>query len=169
LEADFSQKIEEIKKNPIKSCKNQDEKITIIRLMERNVDKFIDQTRDEMVELKTKNRDQSKRIDQLENKLLMLQNSPPTLKNSKAFVIESYDEQRRSGDFRKYSQKRPARLLPLQLLFNKNSTDDVPLPPKFYGPPHNCSELSKLGYTLNGFYRSKNLFPTVVKSTTTLN
>ena len=49
-------------------------------------------------------------------------------------------------------RKRPARLLPLQLLFRpKNETDYIPIR-RFYGPPTNCSELSELGYTLNGFY-----------------
>jgi len=54
--------------------------------------------------------------------------------------------------------KRPARLLPLQLLFNRsNKTDndtDQPIR-RFYGPPTNCLELSQLGYTLNGFYLVK--------------
>ena len=27
---------------------------------------------------------------------------------------------------------------------------------RFYGPPTNCSELAKLGYTLNGYYLIKN-------------
>ncbi len=48
--------------------------------------------------------------------------------------------------------KRPARLLPLQLLFNRNCTTCSELPPRFYGPPTNCSDLTRLGYTLNGFY-----------------
>ncbi len=26
---------------------------------------------------------------------------------------------------------------------------------RFYGPPTNCSELAKLGYTLNGYYLTK--------------
>ncbi len=51
--------------------------------------------------------------------------------------------------------KRPARLLPLQLLYGerKNETDEIP---RFYGPPTNCTELSQLGYTLNGYYLVKN-------------
>jgi len=51
--------------------------------------------------------------------------------------------------------KRPARLLPLQLLFNRNCTTCSELPPRFYGPPTNCSDLTRLGYTLNGFYLIK--------------
>ena len=53
--------------------------------------------------------------------------------------------------------KRPARLLPLQLLFGRNRTDDIPSPPRFYGPPTNCTELAKLGYTLNGYYVVKSV------------
>ena len=57
--------------------------------------------------------------------------------------------------------KRPARLLPLQLLFDKDEDDDTtkkPLPRKFYGPPTNCSDLSRLGYTLNGYYLVRNSY-----------
>lgn len=52
--------------------------------------------------------------------------------------------------------KRPAWLLPLKVLLGerKNSTDK-PAVRRFYGPPINCSELSELGYTLNGFYLVK--------------
>ena len=54
--------------------------------------------------------------------------------------------------------KRPARLLPLQLLFDRDEDEDdttkKPPPPKFYGPPTNC--LVNQGYSLNGFYLDKN-------------
>ncbi len=52
--------------------------------------------------------------------------------------------------------KRPARLLPFSLLFGdrKNETDAI-LQRRFYGPPTNCSDLTRLGYTLNGFYLVK--------------
>lgn len=52
--------------------------------------------------------------------------------------------------------KWPAWLLPLKVLLGerKNSTDK-PAVRRFYGPPINCSELSELGYTLNGFYLVK--------------
>jgi len=52
--------------------------------------------------------------------------------------------------------KRAARLLPLSLLFDKDEDEDdttkKPPPPKFYGPPTNCSDLARLGHTLNGYY-----------------
>jgi len=56
---------------------------------------------------------------------------------------------------RKSKGKRPARLLPLQLLYNRKSNGTDMMPRRFYGPPTNCSDLSKLGYTLNGFYQVK--------------
>ena len=35
----------------------------------------------------------------------------------------------------------------------KNDTEEEQNVPKpFYGPPGNCTDLSKLGYTLNGYY-----------------
>jgi len=56
--------------------------------------------------------------------------------------------------------RRPARLLPLQLLFDRSDDDEErttkkPPPLRFYGPPTNCSDLARLGYTLNGYYLVK--------------
>ena len=34
----------------------------------------------------------------------------------------------------------------------KNETEERVTVKRFYGPPCNCSELGKLGYTLNGYY-----------------
>jgi len=50
-------------------------------------------------------------------------------------------------------KKRPARLLPARFLYGEKNNSNVQ--PTFYGPPTNCLELSKLGYTLNGFYQVK--------------
>lgn len=36
----------------------------------------------------------------------------------------------------------------------KNASDDAE-EKRFYGPPANCSDLKKLGYTLNGYYLVK--------------
>ncbi len=55
-------------------------------------------------------------------------------------------------------RKRPARLIPYSILFGKkinNSSNEENLR-QFYGPPTNCSDLSRLGYSLNGFYLVKN-------------
>ena len=35
---------------------------------------------------------------------------------------------------------------------DKNDTGQENIPKLFYGPPGNCADLSKLGYTLNGYY-----------------
>jgi len=53
-------------------------------------------------------------------------------------------------------RKRPARLLPASILRGKkkNQTDEDHRK-IFYGPPTNCSDLTRLGYTLNGFYMIK--------------
>ncbi len=50
--------------------------------------------------------------------------------------------------------KRPARLLPHSILHGKKPKNQT-IPQPFFGPATNCSELSKLGYTLNGFYLVK--------------
>jgi len=36
-----------------------------------------------------------------------------------------------------------------------DNTDEVG-DQRFYGPPTNCSDLAKLGYTLNGYYMTRN-------------
>lgn len=51
--------------------------------------------------------------------------------------------------------KRPARLLPLRILLGERKNDTNNQISRFYGPPTNCSDLIKLGYTLNGFYLVK--------------
>jgi len=57
---------------------------------------------------------------------------------------------------RKKRSKRPARLLPKHVLMGKKRGDDDDPPiRRFYGPPTNCSDLSLLGYTLNGYYLVK--------------
>ena len=78
LEAEFREKIEEIKAQTSRSSEDQEEKIAIIRARERNLAQLLNQTREEMVGLKTQNRVQSKRIDQLEQKLAKLHNTSPS-------------------------------------------------------------------------------------------
>jgi len=34
----------------------------------------------------------------------------------------------------------------------KNDIEEENVPKPFYGPPGNCGELAKIGYTLNGYY-----------------
>jgi len=57
---------------------------------------------------------------------------------------------------RQKRSKRPPRLLPKHVLMGKKrGDDDDPSIRKFYGSPTNCSDLSLLGYTLNGYYLVK--------------
>jgi len=66
---------------------------------------------------------------------------------------------RRMKEHHPKRQKRLYRLLPIY--DRKGDNDDGsnaghrPAIPRFYGPPANCSDLMKLGYTLNGFYLVK--------------
>ncbi len=80
--------------------------------------------------------------------------------NGKASAMIQTSSQRTSKGFHHHRQERPARLLPLQVLRRKNNTDNKIS--RFYGQPTNCSHLSQLGYTLNGFYlvKSANLLDT---------
>jgi len=79
--------------------------------------------------------------------------------NVKAAMMQT-SSQRTAKGFHHHRQERPARLLPLQVLRRKNNTDNKIS--RFYGQPTNCSHLSQLGYTLNGFYlvKSANLLDT---------
>jgi len=52
-------------------------------------------------------------------------------------------------------KKRPAQLIPFQNLHDNQRPVNVTISRPFYGPATNCAELSKLGYTLNGFYLVK--------------
>jgi len=57
----------------------------------------------------------------------------------------------------KSRRKRPARLLPPSILRGKKKNEtNQPDRKHFYGPPTNCSDLTRLGYTLNGYYLVKN-------------
>ena len=79
--------------------------------------------------------------------------------NMKAAKIKE-TSQLTTKDCHHYRQERPARLLPLQLLFRRNNNTENKIS-RFYGEPTNCSQLSELGYTLNVFY--------LVKSSNSLN
>ena len=60
-------------------------------------------------------------------------------------TIESNNQHLSSSEkARKSKGKRPARLLPLQLLYNRKSNGTDMVPRRFYGPPTNFSDLSKL-------------------------
>ena len=77
LEAEFREKIEDIKTQTSKSIKDQNEKITKVMGWEHKLAHLLNQSMEVMRELKTQNKDQAKRIDQLEQKVATLQNTPP--------------------------------------------------------------------------------------------
>jgi len=129
LEAEFREKIEEINTKTSRSSKDQDEKIAIIRVRERNLAQLLNTTRVEMEVLKTTNRDQSKRIDQLEQKLAILQNTPP----SQPLARTTKGEMKNGASYNTNGR------------LSKAST-----------PPSSCQELSMLDYYLDGLYLVKN-------------
>jgi len=94
--------------------------------------------------LRDENKHQNQEIDMLKD-MLRMQNHPSEQSTDHENMAEGLSH-----------LKRPARLLPLKVLLGerKNGTDK-PAVRRFYGPPTNCSELSELGYTLNGFYLVK--------------
>ena len=58
----------------------------------------------------------------------------------------------------KSRRKRPAQLSPVSSTYSGEREGDNDPPNRirqFYGPPANCSDLTRLGYTLNGFYLVK--------------
>jgi len=128
LEAEFREKIEEMKRQNKRSSKDQKEKIAIITVRERNLAKLLNQTREEMKELKIQNTDQSKRIDQLEQKLVQLENTSATAK------INSNDKMKNGA------------------VSNKDHPPSI----KALSPPSSCQDLLKLGYHLDGLYLVKN-------------
>lgn len=77
LEAEFREKFEEITIKTSRTSEDQEEKIAIIRVRERNLAQLLNKTEKEMVVLKTQNKEQSKRIDQLEQKLSKFQTTSP--------------------------------------------------------------------------------------------
>jgi len=84
---------------------------------------------------------------------------------------KKYDESSMTNGHSQHSsekrrQKRPYRLIPVaeknifdestknknSIILNENQKSSI-----FYGPPTNCSDLSRLGYTLNGYYLVKSV------------
>lgn len=119
--------------------------------------------------LRDENKDQNKEISRLKE---MIESQDKRFHEK---IIEEldkrlkYDESSIASADHQYSpervrQKRPYRLIPAQ----KNRLDENEKEEKstilkqhqnniitFYGPPTNCSDLSRLGYTLNGYYLVK--------------
>jgi len=91
LEAEFRGKLEGIKAHTSRSIKDHDEKIAKVMGWEHKLAQLLNQSMEVVKELKTQNRDQSKRIDQLEQKVAtLLQNTPPA--SSAALIRGSNNE-----------------------------------------------------------------------------
>ena len=115
--------------------------------------------------LREENRNQNIQIARLQEKV-GLQNEPNLPHHHQASakkpenVVEDLSHQPTSDDFHHHRQARPYRLLPIKHLYDhQNGDEGVNKDPhqlrRFYGQPTNCSDLSLLGYTLNGFYLVK--------------
>ena len=118
----------------------------------------------EMGSLRTENQKQNLEITSLKE-TVQLQNKTISQHETTIKDLISNDHKMIKGDRDRYPlpsaatmsrRKRPARLLPDSILFGKkkNKTDEENRK-IFYGPPTNCSDLTRLGYTLNGFYLVK--------------
>ena len=78
MEAEFREKIAEINMKTSRTSEDQEENIAIIRARERNIAQLLNKTVEEMGMLKTQNKEQSKRIHKLEQKLSkFIQNTSP--------------------------------------------------------------------------------------------
>jgi len=130
LEAEFREKIEEIQIEARRNIEDQHEKFAIIRARERNFTKLLNQNREEIEVLKTLNRDQSKKIEQLEHKLMNLQNMP---------LVSSHLETASNKDGTK---NKPASA-------DSIISSSLPL-------PSSCQDLEKLHHSLDGLYLVKN-------------
>jgi len=110
----------------------------------------------EIDSLRGENQNQNLQIALLQEKVGLQANKPDLIRRHQVSTGVTEPPQLISDDFHHaaHRQERPARLLPLQLLFGDQNEDPNHTKPAriFYGPPTNCSDLKKLGYTLNGFY-----------------
>jgi len=77
-------------------------------------------------------------------------NSPILNQNSGHKMLDSLDMMMDQHS----NKKRPVRLLPPSFFRTEKNETAIAIR-RFYGPPTNCSELSQLGYTLNGYYQVK--------------
>jgi len=122
----------------------------------------------EIGSLRDENLNQNKEISMLKDIVLDSQTSK-TVPDAEKITKSSLDDNKRmkeamvSQHHHRSSEesqrnKRPARLLPSRILHGdrKNETNK-PMIRRFNGPPTNCTELSLLGYTLNGFYQVQDL------------
>ncbi len=106
--------------------------------------------------LRGENRNQNLQIALLQEKVGLKAGQPELIRRHQEVSagVEESPQLISSHFHHSHRQERSARLLPLQLLFDrqKNDSDYFTSVRIFYGPPTNCSDLKRLGYTLNGFY-----------------
>jgi len=99
----------------------------------------------EIEQLRDENHNQNREIGMLKEMMVINQNINKTSSNQEAKLIEESSTGHRPSSELPRRIKRPVRILPPYLFRNEAIR-------QFYGPPTNCSDLSQLGYTLNGFY-----------------
>jgi hypothetical protein len=131
LEAAFKQKIEEIKTETNRSSKDHDEKIAKIMNGEKELSQLLKQSMEVQKELKTQNENQSMRIDQLEQKVVMLAN-PPQI--SPFLTRSNIKDKTKNGT-------------------SHSNNGQVS---KALTPPSSCQELAMLEHYLDGIYLVKN-------------
>ena len=132
LEAEFQQKIEEIKTQTNRSSKDQDEKIAKVMNEKKQLSQLLKRSMEVTKELKTQNGKQSMRIDQLEQKVVMLANPPQT---SPFLTRSNIKDKTKNG--------------------TSHSNDDGQVS-KDSTPPSSCQELAMLEHYLDGIYLVKN-------------
>lgn len=103
--------------------------------------------RHEMEEIKDENRKQNLEMAKM---VETIRSQNITITQHETMIKELANQQKSSR--RQRGNKRPARLLPARILYGSKNKTTKQTDRKFYGPPSNCSDLSQLGYTLNGYY-----------------
>jgi len=93
LEAEFREKMEDIETQTSKSIKDQNDKIAKVTGWEYKLAQLLNQSMEVMRELKTQNRDHSKRIDLLEQKVATIQNTPAAKDKLKNGALKNNDGQ----------------------------------------------------------------------------
>jgi len=131
LETEIRKKIEEIKTQTNRSSKDQDEKIAKVMNWENQLAKLLNQSMEVMKTLKIQNTDQSKRIDQLEQKVATLQNTTQT---SPSQTRGNHKDKMKN------------------VTSNSNDGQQVS---EASTPPSSCQELAMLEYYLDGLYLVK--------------